>query len=341
MASLRELFELTRVRVLLFLREPEALFWVFAFPLVMAAVLGFAFRGGEPPQSRVALLEAPGAAELVERLALAGLEVELAADPATAARDLHKGRVDVLIEVGTPPRLRFDPARQEALVARLRIESALRGAPPEGLAELVPQQDVGSRYVDFLFPGLIGMNLMGTGMWVIGFAIADLRQKKLLRRMLVTPMQRSSLLLSFLTARMTFLVLEVGVLAGFGAGVLDVPLRANVLGFAFLCFLGGTSFAGLGLLATARARTIQGASGLLNLFMLPMWLLSGVFFSYERFPAVLHPFIRLLPLTALNDALRAMMLDGASLAQVMPELALLLGWGSVALALSIRIFRWE
>src|SRR5687768_403995 len=109
MASLRELLELTRVRVLLFLREPEALFWVFAFPLVMAAVLGFAFRGGEPPPSRVRVLAAPGAAELVARLQGSGLEVELAGDDAEAERELRKGSVDVLVEAGTPPRLRYDP----------------------------------------------------------------------------------------------------------------------------------------------------------------------------------------------------------------------------------------
>ncbi len=341
MASLRELFELTRVRVLLFLREPEALFWVFAFPLVMAAVLGFAFRGGEPPQSRVAVLQAPGAAELVERLVLAGLEVELAADPATAARDLHKGKVDVLIEVGTPPRLRFDPARQEALVARLRIESALRGAPPEGLAELVPEQDVGSRYVDFLFPGLLGMNLMGTGLWSIGFAIAELRQRKLLRRLLVTPMRRSNFLASFLLARLVFLVLEVAILAGFGAWVLDVPMRGSLLAFGFTSLLGAIAFAGMGLLAASRVRTIQGASGMLNLVMMPMWLGSGVFFSYERFPEFLHPILRLIPLTALNDALRALMLDGETLASQSQPLLVLAVWGGVSFALAVRLFRWE
>jgi len=341
MASLRELCELTRVRVLLFLREPEALFWVFAFPLVMAAVLGFAFRGGEPPASVVRVLAGDGAGALVERLTRAGLEVELAPDVAVAERELRKGKVDVLVEDGAPPRLRFDPARQEALVARLRVEAALPGDPPQAAAELVPEQAVGSRYVDFLFPGLLGMNLMGTGLWSIGFAIAELRQRKLLRRLLVTPMRRSNFLASFLLARLVFLVLEVAILAGFGAWVLDVPMRGSLFAFGFTSVLGAIAFAGMGLLAASRVRTIQGASGMLNLVMMPMWLGSGVFFSYERFPEFLHPILRLIPLTALNDALRALMLDGETLASQAAPLAVLCVWGGLSFLLAVRVFRWE
>lgn len=341
MASLRELLELTRVRVLLFLREPEALFWVFAFPLVMAAVLGFAFRESQPPASRVLLLPSPGAEELRDRLASAGLEVELAVDAPGAERDLRRGKVDVLVEGGSPPRLRFDPARQEALVARLRVEVVLRGEPLDAVAELVPEQDIGSRYVDFLFPGLLGMNLMGTGLWSIGFAIAEMRQRKLLRRLLVTPMRRSSFLASLLLARMVFLLAELLILTGFGVWVLDVPLRGSVSAFVVTSLLGAVAFAGMGLLAASRVRTIQGASGMLNLVMLPMWLGSGVFFSYERFPQFLHPILKLIPLTALNDALRALMLDGETIASQAGPLWVLAAWGAVSFALALRIFRWE
>jgi ABC-2 type transport system permease protein len=343
MGSLRELLELSRVRVLLFLREPEALFWVFAFPLVMAAVLGFAFRGGEPPDSRVLVLPGAGAQDLVARLdQAAGLGAELAGDEAEAMAALRKGKVDVVIEPVEPPHLRLDPARQEALNASLRVEAALRGdadAPAVTVTE--PQIELGSRYIDFLFPGLLGMNLMGTGLWSIGFAIAELRQRKLMRRLLVTPMRRSNFLFSFLLSRLVFLALEVLILVGFGAWLLGVPMRGSPLALGLVTLLGAISFAGLGLLAASRVRTIQGASGMLNLVMMPMWLGSGVFFSYERFPEFLHPILRLIPLTALNDALRAIMLDGDTLGSQAVPLLVLAAWGAISFAIALRIFRWE
>ncbi len=338
---LRELFELTRVRTLLFVREPEAMFWVFGFPLVLAAVLGFAFSSSGPKPSAVALL-GEGSAELAERLAGDELlEVVLLEDSEKAALGLRNGRYDALVRPGEPPRVELDPARPESAVARLRIERRLRGAPS---AELFAVDEVtarGSRYIDFLFPGLLGMNLMGTGMWSIGFAVADLRRRKVLKRMLVTPMRRSSLLLSFLLSRLMWLLAELAILLSFGMLALGVPFRGNALAFLVLAFLGATVFAGLGLLATSRAKTIEAASGMMNLVMMPMWLASGVFFSYERFPAAVQPILRWLPLTALNDGLRKLMLDGGNLASIAAELGVLALWGGLSFFVALRIFRWE
>ncbi len=341
MRFLEQVFELSRVRVLVFLREPEVLFWVFAFPVVLAIVLGFAFRRSEIEPNPVAVLAGEGATELEARLARAErLDVTVADDLEEALQDLFKGVVDVVVEPGDPPVLHLDPQRPEAETARLRVLLALEGREPPAV-RIEASSKSGTRYLDFLFPGLIGMNLMSTGMWVIGFAIAEMRQKKVLRRMLVTPMRRSAFLLSLLTARTAFLLLELVALVAVAVWLLDVPFRSSVLGFLALAVLGGTLFAGLGGLVTARARTIQGASGMLNLAMLPSWLLSGVFFSYERFPEVLHPLLRLLPLTALNDALRGMMLDGDGFADLGFELAVMSVWCFVSFALTLRIFRWE
>jgi ABC-type multidrug transport system permease subunit len=338
--------ELTRVRVLQFVREPEALFWVFVFPLLLAAVLAFAFRRGGIEPNRIAVVDGPGADALVARLEGAEhLEVGRATDLEAARADLFSGKLDALVEpagAGRAPRVHLDPERPEAETARLRIALAL-GDGGEGASALAvePFNETGSRYIDFLFPGLIGMNLMSTGMWVIGFAVAELRQRKVLRRLLVTPMGRPEFLLSFLTARSVFLLAEIVALTAFGVFALDVPFRSGLFAFVVLVMLGGTVFAGVGLLATARAKTIQGASGLLNLAMMPMWLLSGVFFSYERFPEAMAPAIRILPLTALNDALRALMLEGAGLASIAFELGVLTAWGVLAFVAAVRIFRWE
>ncbi|MCZ6597702.1 MAG: ABC transporter permease [Planctomycetota bacterium] len=349
---LEEIRELTRVRTLLFLREPEALFWVFVFPLILAAVLGFAFRDTGAAESRVAVLAASesdkAAAELVATLeGVEHLEVELVTNREEALLGLRNGSYDVIVHPGEPPTLRLDPTRPPSEAAKLRIELALRagGDPQDGERESLyvveEVKEKGARYVDFLFPGLLGLNLMGTGMWSVGFAVADMRQRKVLKRMLVTPMRRSSFLLSFFLSRLAFFLLEVIVLVAFGVWVLGVPFRTGLGGFLALCVVGAFIFSGLGLLTTARAKTIEGASGLMNFVMMPMWLASGVFFSYERFPDAIQPLLRVLPLSALNDALRAMMLDGEGLAGIWTELAIQLAWGGIAFFLALRIFRWE
>jgi ABC transporter DrrB family efflux protein len=198
----------------------------------------------------------------------------------------------------------------------------------------------GSRYIDFLIPGLLGMNLMGTGIWGTGFSIVDWRQKKLLKRFLVTPMRKSEYLFSQMLSRLVFLVLEVLIITVFGVLVLGVPFRGSVLAFTVVCLLGTMCFSGLGLLIAARPQTIEGVSGIMNFVMMPMWLFSGVFFSYENFPEVFHPAIQLLPLTALNDALRALMLEGA--APGLPvQMLVVAGWGILSFFLAMRFFRWQ
>jgi ABC-2 type transport system permease protein len=338
-----ELKELTRIRVLLVLRQPEALFWMFVFPAILAAVLGFAFRSAGPEPSKAAIVAGPGAEALHARLAGSEhLDVEII-DADGARRKLRRAAVDVLVvpseAPGAWPGLVLDPQRPEADTARLRVLLAL-GQPPPDLP-VTRVTEAGARYVDFLYPGLLGSNLMGGGLWMVGFTVAELRQKKLLKRMLLTPMGRSSLLFSFLLSRLVFLVLEVVVLVGFGMLVLGIPFRTDVISFTVLCLLGSATFAGVGVLAAARTRTTQGASGLINLLTMPMWLLSGVFFSYERFPEAVHPILRALPLTALNDGLRALLIDGASLPGIGMELAVLAGWGLGTFFVALAIFRWE
>jgi ABC-2 type transport system permease protein len=346
----RELYELTRVRVVLFLREPEALFWVFVFPLVLSGVLGFAFRSKGVAPARVGLLAAAGdeRGEALARALARDEHVELVrfTERAEAERKLTRAALDVLLEpqADGEPRLLFDAARPEGENARVRVLRALeleQSGGAEAKVELAPVTETGSRYVDFLFPGLLGMNLMGTGMWGIGFAIADVRRRKFLKRLLVTPMRRSSFFLSFILARGVFLGLELTVLGLFGRFALGVPLRGTLAAFALVSLLGAFAFAGIGILTASRARTIEAVSGLMNLVMMPMWLGSGVFFGVERFPEAVQPLLRLLPLTALNDALRGVCLDGSSLTELARPLGLLIAWGLVTFVTALKIFRWE
>ena len=334
-----EIKELTRVRVLLFLREPEVLFWVFAFPLILAAVLGYAFRDTGPQANKVGVVRGPGAEAIVQRLEKAELVEVKRVKLAKGLKKLQKGSIDVLVLPGSPPTLRVDTQRADGETGRLRVELALGMRERE--LKIEPVTETGSRYIDFLFPGLLGMNLMGTGMWMIGFSIAEQRQKKLLKRMMVTPMRRSSFLLSFMTSRLVFFALETAILVALAVWVLGVPFQANIVVFTLFALLGAAIFSGLGMLVTARVKTIQGASGMLNLVMMPMWLVTGVFFSYERFPDTLQPFLRVLPLSALNDGLRELMLDGEGIAAIGTETAILAAWGVGSFLIALRIFRWE
>lgn len=347
MARFDELRQLTHIRLVLFLREPEAVFWVFIFPVVLALVLGLAFKGrgqdaspvgyvaGSVPQAWVDALEASDA-----------VEVFRFEDSTEAGRKLRSGAVAALVARADDGslKLRFDPARPEGEAARLRTEDLLQRA--EGRTDPVsvlrePVTETGARYIDFLLPGLLGMNLMGTGMWGTGFALVDWRQKKLLKLFMATPMRRPNFLVSQMISRLAFLVAEVGVICAFGVFALGVPMRGDLFSFALLCVLGALCFSGIGLLVASRATTLEGVSGLMNFVMMPMWLLSGVFFSYERYPEFLLPAIRLLPLTALNDALRGVMLEGSGLWQLTGPTAVLLVSTFLAFGVALRIFRWR
>jgi ABC-type multidrug transport system permease subunit len=341
------LAQLTRVRYREFFREPEAVFWVFIFPVLLAAGLGIAFRNRAPERVKVAVVamdaSTGGPAETLRRTA--DLDVQALSDSA-AAEVLRTGEADLIVVPVPDGRVeyRYDETRPESRMARLLVDDALQRAAgrrdPVHVGERLVHER-GSRYIDFLVPGLLGMNLMGSGIWGVGFAIVDARKKRLLKRLIATPMSRPQYLASFVLSRLTLLVIEVSLLLGFAALVFGVPFRGSLLGLAAICVVSSLAFTSLGLLVSSRVQTMEGASGLMNLVMLPMWIFSGVFFSASRFPDTLQPFIQMLPLTAVVDALRANILRGAGWAEVGPELAIAAGWLVVSFGLAVRLFRWR
>lgn len=336
------LAQLTLVRFREFLREPEALFWVFVFPILLAAGLGVAFRNRPPEVLQIATV-APSIAGSLRREKL--LDVQQLS-PLAAADALRTGKVVLLAEPGPNGSVvyRYDDTNPEGRAARMLADRAIQRAA--GRADPISTSDQymrepGSRYIDFLIPGLLGMNLMGSAIWGLGFAIVDARRKKLMKRLMATPMPRAYYLLSFLLSRLLLLVIEVGIVVGFGALVFQVPVRGSLFVLVILCVLGSLSFSALGLLIASRVQTIEAASGLMNFVMMPMWIVSGVFFSAQRFPDFLLPAIKALPLTAVIDALRANMLQGAGFAQIAPELGVMTAWLVVCFALALKLFRWR
>ena len=338
------LFELTVSRFREFVREPEAVFWVFAFPVIMTMALGIAFRsrGAEPVIAGV--IEQPGADQIVEALQKNGGFTVRRIPAAEADRALRDGRAPVLIVPGSPPAYRFDEARAESQVARLAVDAALQRAAGRTDA-FAPTQEpirtVGSRYIDWLVPGLLGMNIMGTGLWGVGFSIVQARSKKLLKRLVATPMSKTHYLLSIVLSRLATLTLEVVIIIGFAWIAFGVAVHGPLWALAVLALFGALAFGGLGLFVASRARTVEAVSGLMNLVMLPMWVLSGIFFAATNFPDAMQPFIHVLPLTALNDAMRAVVNEGRSLDAVLPQMAILATWGSVSFGLALKLFRWQ
>ncbi|NOT08609.1 MAG: ABC transporter permease [Gemmatimonadales bacterium] len=336
---------LTRLRE--FLREPEAVFWTFLFPILMTAGLGIAFRSKPADVAQVAVLaSAPAAAEVAERLTHDALvAAELLGDSASA-RALRTGKVALVVVPRSADSVeyRYDDTRPEGVAARRLVDDLLQRAAgrtdPVGVTE-ARVRERGSRYIDFVVPGLLGMGLLGSGVWGIGFSVVDARRRRLLKRMVATPMPKAAYLASFALARLVTLTLEAAVLVGFGAVAFGVPLRGSLAALALICLLSALMFGALGLLVAARPRTIEGASGLMNLAMVPMWVFSGVFFSSARFPPFIQPVVQALPLTAVNDALRANMLEGATLAQLAPELAIIAAWLVGCFVLALRLFRWQ
>jgi ABC-type multidrug transport system permease subunit len=336
--------ELTRARVLEFLREPEAVFWVFAFPILMACALGLAFRSRGDEAVPVGVQQIAGAEPLARALEESGRFDVTLVDRDEVELALARADVQLVVVPGMPPTYRYDPTRTESREARQLADDILQRAA--GRADAFEPRDehtvaVGSRYIDWLLPGLLGMNIMGTGLWSVGFSIVNARTRKLLKRFVATPMKRGQYLLSHMLGRVVFLGLEVTALLLFGWFVFGVPLRGSLMAVLVLTLIGALTFGGIGLLVASRARTIEAVSGLMNVVMLPMWLLSGIFFASSNFPDLMQPLIRALPLTALNDALRAVMLEGRSLFTLGTEVGVLAGWGALTFAVALKIFRWQ
>jgi ABC-2 type transport system permease protein len=330
------LFQLTRIRFLLVWREPEAIFWIFIFPILLAVGLGIAFRDRPPDVLPVAATSA----QLTRALSAdKGLRVTQM-DQAAGKHALDTGMILLLAsEQANGVAYEFDDTNPDARTDRAIQVAAGQHEAVSTKNDLI--HETGSRYIDFVVPGLLGMNLMGSAIWGLGFAIVEARQKKLLKRMVASPMPRWQYLAAFVLSRLAMLVVEVVAFLGFAGLVFGVPFRGSLLELAFLCVLTSMAFSALGLLISSRARTMEAASGLMNLVMLPMWILSGVFFSASRFPAVIQPLVRALPLTAANEAFRANMLQGVGLNHLVPQVGILVLWLIVPFAVSLRLFRWR
>ncbi len=329
-------------------REPEVIFWVFVFPLLLALGLGIAFRNKPADVTSIAIVNNSHAQQVLDLLQRSPGKGDIHAevlDENVAFDRFRLGQYALVVTADDNGlQYRYDPARPESVLARSQVDDALQtaaGRLSPLKTETTQSSEPGARYIDFLIPGLLGMNLMNSGMWGVGFAVVDMRQRKLLKRFIASPMRRTDFLLALGSSRLVLMLIEVGLLLGFGVLAFHMKVEGSFLAILLVGALGAISFGGVGLLTASRAQKIESVSGLINLVMMPMWIFSGVFFSYERFPKIVLPFIKALPLTALNDALRAIILQGASLSSQWMQLAILALWGGISFLIALKWFRWS
>lgn len=342
--------QLVVARVREFLREPEAVFWVYVFPLVLVVALGIAFRNQRIAEFKVAVVGSDSASAICETLDKDDRFDAFVTNEAEARLRLRTGRADLVIQI--PPAEEstesceyfFDPNQATSLLARHVADDVLQQSSGREDAMSVEDHEVdepGGRYIDFLVPGLLGMGLLGGGLWGVGFAIVDLRIRKLLKRYLATPMRRGQFLAAVMVSRLIFTIPEVLIVLLFSRIFFGVSSQGSYLAVGVLILLGAFQFAGIGLLVASRAQTLESVSGLMNAVVIPMWIGSGLFFSIDRFPAALQPFLSLLPLTPLIGALRGVMLEGASLLSLGPQIGMMMAWGLISFILALRWFRWN
>jgi ABC-2 type transport system permease protein len=337
--------QLTLMRLRELRREPGTLFWVFGFPILMSIALGLAFRNTGPEPVRVGVL--PGVAEDVKSALVAGGVQVQPLDEAVARDELRAGRVALVLvppaAAGAAITYRFDDMRPESRLGRAVVDDVLQRASgrrdPRAVRDEIVRER-GARYIDFLVPGLIGMNLMSGSMWGIGWVLVNMRVRKLLKRLLAAPMRRRHLFYAQALSRLVMIPIELVVILVFARLAFDVRMTGSWLALALVSVTGSASFAGIAILVASRAQNSETVSGLMNLVMLPMFVLSGVFFSSAHFPAFMQPAINALPLTALCNGLRAVIVDGAGVAGIAGALVVMAVWGAISFVIGLRVFRW-
>lgn len=347
--TMQPLFQLFLARFREFIRTPEAVFWSYVFPLVMMIALGLAFRS-EPVEAVAVTIQDGDLAAATQKLLADNKAVKVSTgSEADCRRMLRAGQTELIVVVsGTAEKpsyeFRYDPTRPGSVHARNTVNDALERA--SGRKDLLATtdnavQEPGSRYIDFLVPGLIGMGLMGGGVWGVGYAIVDMRIRQVLKRFLGTPMKKHHFVAAMMASRMVFMIPEIIVILLLARIMFGVSNNGSYFSVGLIVILGAIEFAAIGLAIASRARTLEAVAGLMNLTMVPMWIGSGIFFSASRFPDLVQPLIKILPLTPVIASLRQVMQEGATLLQILPNIAIMLVWAIGTFVVALKIFRWD
>ncbi len=370
-----QLFQLVMSHTREIIREPEVIFWGVIFPMLMSLGLGIAFTQKPDIVRNVALIEssqtsasAPAAPDITKYLPRhteqvksdpGGLRYELIQQDGrmgnttfifihtgwdNAMTLMKRGFLSVAItEDNGRLHYHFDPANTDAQLTYLKLSKILSQAPAptEGNDNIYALTVRGTRYIDFLVPGLIAMGIMMSCLWGISYGVIEKRSQKLLRRMIATPMKKSHFLVSLMSVRIALNLIESTLLFIFAYLVFDISIQGNPAALFLVFFAGNIAFSGIAVFVCSRTGKTETGNGLINVVVMPMMVLSGIFFSYHNFPEWSHPVIRKLPLTLLADGLRTIFIEGAGFTEACFPAVILTAIGLLFFTAGLKIFKWH
>lgn len=255
---------------------------------------------------------------------------------------LKRGQVNLIMKE-YPDSLEyfFDPVNPQAKTLFVMLSSVLNNdSRVFENAAISPLTQKGNRYIDFLVPGLIALGAMNSLLWGISYALIEMRSKKLMRRMVATPMKKSEFLISFFVARLLIAIIEAAILWSFSYAYFKITLQGSLIALATIFLAGNLAFSGLAILLASRTANSRIGTGLINLVTMPMMILSGIFFSYHNFPDFAIPIIQKMPLTMMADSIRAVFIEGSGLTQVAANSAILAGLGVGCFLIGLKIYKW-
>lgn len=363
-----QLYRLIAAHIKEIVREPAVLFWGIIFPILMAWGLGIAFSDKKEINREIAVIQTKGAASIHES-ALGDViehfpgkqkgdyylplkneklgDINLTFHQSTqeeANIKLKKGTISLIVVIENGKILyHFDPANADAQLLYQLVKGVVSNGPEfysSHQEEIKPLTLAGTRYIDFLLPGLLSMGIMMSTSWGISYTLIERRSKKLLRRMVATPMKKSNLLISLISARFIMNVIEASLLFLFAWLYFDIQIQGNLFALILLFISGNMAFAGISILISSHTSNTEVGNGLINAVVTPMMVVSGIFFSYSHFPEWTLPFIKHLPLTMLADGIRSIFNEGAGLMQVWKEILILSATGVVTFITGLKVFKW-
>jgi ABC-type multidrug transport system permease subunit len=350
---MKQLSQLILLQLREFYREPGILFWAFGFPILMAWGLGIAFTSKADQSRNIAWVQESKSVSTIEPFLANSNDKKIGNEKSgfttyhfqkstwnEAIEKIKQGKVSlVVVDKGDSTIYHFDPKNAEAQMAYVQINAAIKNIKNDG-SDIQTFDEVGTRYIDFLLPGLLALNIMMACMWGISYSLIDRRSKKLLRRMIATPMNKTIFLTSHLVTRIIISFAEALLLLSFATLYFDIEIQGSILALIAMIIAGNIIFFGLAVLASSRTSNTQIGNGLINAVVMPMMITSGIFFSYHNFPEWLVPVIKYFPLTSLADNIRSVFIEGAGIMDVMPAFLTLSGIGAVLYLIALKVYKW-